>query len=69
IEFFKQELVNRPRSEYLHFALAELLMLKGDTLNAINTYEILLSMNPNYENVQSYLKQIKSSFYKGKKSK
>ncbi|MCX7729246.1 MAG: DUF1736 domain-containing protein, partial [Bacteroidia bacterium] len=25
IEFFKQELVNRPRSEYLHFALAELL--------------------------------------------
>lgn len=42
INFFKEQLQERPRSEYLHFALAELQILNGDTTAAIHSYEKLL---------------------------
>lgn len=62
IEFFEKELSYRQRSEYLHFSLGELYVLKGDTINAIKTYEKLLSINPNYTDVNRFLNELKSSY-------
>ncbi|RME17905.1 MAG: hypothetical protein D6799_03480, partial [Bacteroidetes bacterium] len=45
IEFFKEELSYRSHSEYLNLALGELYLLKGDTVNAIRSFEKVLSIN------------------------
>jgi len=67
IAFFKEQLQERPRSEYLHFALAELQMLNGDTTAAIHSYEKLLEINPNYPKVAEFLSELKEKHFKQKK--
>ena len=59
IQFFEEQLKERPYSEYLYLCLAELQVLKGDTAKAIKTYERLLELNPNYLQVASYLDVLK----------
>ncbi|GAB4205882.1 MAG: hypothetical protein Fur0023_15190 [Bacteroidia bacterium] len=62
IEFFKEELSYRSHSEYLNYALGELYLLKGDTVSAIGSFEKVLSINPNYSNLQRYLSDLKKSY-------
>ena len=69
IAFFKEQLKERPRSEYLHFALAELQILSGDTVGAIQSYQKLLEINPNYPKVSEFLSELKEKYFKQKKEK
>lgn len=59
IQFFEEQLKERPYSEYLYVGLAELQVLNGDTAQAIKTYERLLELNPNCPQVASYLAVLK----------
>lgn len=67
IEFFKEELKYRSQSEYLNHAIAELYILKGDTLNAIQSYEKVLQINPYSKKVEVYLNNLKEKYFNKKK--
>lgn len=63
IAFFENQLKERPRSEYLHYCLAEFYLLDRDTLHSIQTYEKLLSINPNLPKVSIFLSDLKNKYY------
>lgn len=65
IQFFQEELKTRPYSAFIHFSLAELYLLNGDTMNAMQTYQKLLDINPNYPDVVRHLSELKEK-YKGR---
>lgn len=60
ITFFKEELKIRPTSEYINLCLAQLYLLKGDTLSAISTCEQALNIHPNYPDINNFLHQLKN---------
>ncbi len=62
IAFFNTAIEQRPRSEYLHFCMAQLYLLDGDTANSIKSYETLLNINSNYPQVVSLLNTLKKNY-------
>ncbi|GIV28395.1 MAG: hypothetical protein KatS3mg027_2209 [Bacteroidia bacterium] len=59
IDFIQQYLSERPNSVFLYYALGELQIYNGDTADAIQSYEKLLQLNPNYPQVAKLLKELR----------
>jgi predicted alpha/beta superfamily hydrolase len=54
-----------PTSSNVYDSMGELLMVRGDTINAIENYEKSLKLDPNNENAKTMIKKMKEK-YKGK---
>jgi predicted negative regulator of RcsB-dependent stress response len=50
---------NNPTSPNVYDSMGELLMLKGDTVAAIENYEKSLQINPKSENAKNMIKKLK----------
>jgi uncharacterized protein len=57
---FKLNIKNYPSSPNVYDSMGELLMLKGDTLNAIENYSRSLELNPGNENARNMIKRLKN---------
>ena len=57
---FKINIDNYPSSGNVYDSMGELLMLKGDTVAAIENYEKSLKFNPANENAKNMIKKLKT---------
>jgi uncharacterized protein len=64
-DLLKRNIETYPTSPNVYDSMGELLMNKGDTINAIQNYEKSLKLNPNNENAKTQVKKMKEK-YKGK---
>lgn len=64
-KFFKMNIEFYPNSSNVYDSFGELLLVKGDTINAIENYEKSLKLNPDNENAKNIIKKMKEK-YKGK---
>jgi hypothetical protein len=62
---FKMNIEFYPNSSNVYDSFGELLMVKGDTVNAIENYEKSIKLNPDNENAKKIIKRMKEK-YKGK---
>jgi uncharacterized protein len=58
-DIFKTNLENYPASYNVYDSMGELLMLKGDTINAIDNYEKSLRINSGNKNARNMIKRLK----------
>lgn len=65
---FRMNIEFHPTSSNVYDSMGELLMLRGDTINAIENYEKSIKLNPNNENAKTMIKKMKEK-YKGKVQK
>jgi len=51
---------NYPTSSNVYDSMGELLMLKGDTITAIENYEKSLKINPKNENARNMIRKLRN---------